>query len=586
MIRSVTMARAVAAALLLLAGAVRADAGAQFRAQFGDAFLDRYWALQPDAAIAVGYYRYAGRLAVPDAAYRARRLAFLDRSIAALQRLPDAGMDAATRTDRAVLLSQLEQERWSLAEFREWQWNPALYNVADAFALLLNTPYAPEAERLRTVSTRLTQVPAYYAAARAAIERPVREQVQLAVQQSQGTLDVFGDDLERQVAGSALDAAERARFLQRLRAARAAVEGYIAFLQALDERLARDGGGRDFRIGRAAYERLFGYTIQTGVTPDALYARALQEKERLHARMAELADRLWPKYFPDQAPPPGRVARIGQLIARLSENHATPAGFYGEVQALIPRLEDWVRTHQLVDLDPSRPLAVRVTPPYQRGVAMASVNAPGPYDATAKTYFNVTPLDAFTPAQADSFLREYNHWLLQILVIHEAVPGHYVQLVYANKTPSRIKSVFGNGPMIEGWAVYSERMMLESGWDPSPEMELMYSKWLLRVVCNTLLDYGVHVRGMQEDEALRLLRDEAFQSETEARGKWRRAQLSYVQLASYFAGFSAIYDFRESLKQQLGERFDLKKFNDRFLSYGSAPVAVITPLIGAADVAR
>src|SRR3546814_1251363 len=128
------------------------------------------------------------------------------------------------------------------------------------------------------------------------------------------------------------------------------------------------------------------------------------------------------------------------------------------------RISDWSSDVCSSDRDASRPLEVRVTPPYQRGYAMAMLAAPGPYDPTAKTYFDVMPMDDYTPAQADSFLREYNHWLMQILAIHEAVPGHYVQLLYANKSPSRIKAIFGNSAMIEGWAVYSERMMLESGW--------------------------------------------------------------------------------------------------------------------------
>ncbi|WP_028081489.1 DUF885 domain-containing protein [Solimonas soli] len=584
--RLAAIARHAVVVLLFVCGAAQADAGTQFRARFGDAFLDRYWALHPDEAISVGYYKYADRLPAPDTRHRAELKGFLDRSLAQLARLAPSAMDAAARTDYEVLRGALEAERWSLVEFRDWRWAPSQYNVADGFALLLDTPYAPQAERLRTVSKRLAQVPAYFAAARAAIDHPVREQVQLAIQQSEGSLDVFGDTLEKQLAGSALSAAERATFLRRLAAARQAISGYVAFLKALDARLGKDGGARDFRIGKADYDQLFAYTIQTGVTPEQLYARAQAEKERLHARMDVLAAQLWPTYFPGEAPPADRVARIGKLIARLSDQHLAPDRFYPEVKALIPRLEAWVRDHDLVTLDPSRPLEVRVTPPYMRGVSMASINAPGPYDAMAKTFFNVTPLDDFTPAQAESFLREYNRWLLQVLVIHEAVPGHYVQLIYANKTPSRIKSLFGNGAMIEGWAVYSERMMLESGWDPSPEMELMYSKWALRVVCNTLLDYGVHVQGLSEDDALKLLMNEAFQSETEARGKWRRVQLSYVQLASYFAGFSAIYDFRESLKAQLGARFDLKKFHERFLAHGSAPVAVITPLIEAEDVAR
>src|SRR5690606_22564995 len=206
----------------------------------------------------------------------------------------------------------------------------------------------------------------------------------------------------------------------------------------------------------------------------------------------------------------------------------------------------------------------------------ASVSAPGPFNPGADTYYNVTLLDRFTDEQAESYLREYNHWILQILNIHEGIPGHYTQLVHANKSPSIVKAMFGNGAMIEGWAVYSERMMLENGYaaDEQPEMWLMYGKWNLRVVCNTILDYAVHVLGMTEDEAMDLLMKEAFQERTEATEKWKRVRQSQVQLTSYFAGYAEIYDFREERKAELGDDFDLKAFHNEFLSYGRAPVRV------------
>lgn len=579
---------ALCLALCGTSGLARAGtADAAFEQRFGDTFLDGYWRENPDAGIANGYYRYADRLLAPSAAARAGYLRYLDRQLAALAAVDPQALDESHRSDWAVLSNRLELERWSLRELKEWQWNPALYNVAEPFALLLNTPYAPEPERLRVVLRRLAAVPAYYAAAKAAVSQPTREHTQLAIQQNAGALDVLGKPLETQLAGSGLSAAERTLFLQRLGKARAAVSDYLAWLKALDAELAAHGGARSFRLGEALYETKFGYEVQSGASAKQLYERAQAEKERLHARMAVLAEQLWPKYFPDTAPPAERVAKIAALIGKLSENHTTPENFIPEVKRQIPELEAWVREHDLVGQDATRPLQVRETPVYMRGFSIASINAPGPYDPTANTYYNVSPLSDYTPEQAESFLREYNHWQLQVLNIHEAVPGHYVQLLHANKSPSRIKTLFGNGAMVEGWAVYAEKMMLESGWGGfEPEMEFIHSKWLLRVVTNTLLDYGIQVLGWSEQQVLDLIRDEAFQSETEARGKWRRATLSQVQLTSYFAGYSAIYDYRERLKAELGPRFDLKRFHERFLSFGSAPVAVIESLMRPEDAAK
>ena len=210
------------------------------------------------------------------------------------------------------------------------------------------------------------------------------------------------------------------------------------------------------------------------------------------------------------------------------------------------------------------------------GVAGASMSSPGPYDNAQNSYFNVGSLAGWAPEKAESYLREYNQYILQILCIHEAIPGHYVQLVYSNKAPSMIKSIFGNGAMVEGWAVYSEQMMLDNGYgDGDPEMWLMWYKWNLRSVCNTILDYSVHCQGMAKQQALQMLTHEAFQQQAEAEGKWKRVSVTSVQLDSYFTGYKEIMDLRDDWKSKMGDKYILKEFNEKFLSYGSAPVKLI-----------
>jgi uncharacterized protein (DUF885 family) len=188
-------------------------------------------------------------------------------------------------------------------------------------------------------------------------------------------------------------------------------------------------------------------------------------------------------------------------------------------------------------------------------------------------------MSGWSAEKSESYLREYNDYILQILNIHEAIPGHYTQLVYSNQSPSLIKAIFGNGAMVEGWAVYAERMMLESGYKNSDEMWLMYYKWNLRTTCNAILDYSVHTKNMSKEEAMNLLVTEAFQQQAEAEGKWNRVNLSQVQLCSYFTGYTEIYDFREMLKKEEDAKFNLKQFHEKFLSYGSAPVKYIKELM-------
>jgi uncharacterized protein (DUF885 family) len=298
--------------------------------------------------------------------------------------------------------------------------------------------------------------------------------------------------------------------------------------------------------------------------------------------MGHRAARLYPKYFPGQQAPADTLALITAVVNQLTLKHAPRDGFVDAVKRQIPTLVAFVNDHQLLTQDPTKPLVVRETPLYMRGSgAGASISAPGPYDKGANTYYNVEPLPAdWTPAQAESYLREYKDYTLQILNIHEAIPGHYTQLVYANRSPSLVKSIFGNGAMIEGWAVYTERMMLESGYgNNSDEMWLLWDKWNMRVTLNTVIDHAIQVDNMSEKDVVALLRRDGFQEEAEARGKWLRATLSQVQLSSYFTGYSEIYALREELKKKDTKDFNLKAFHENFLSYGSAPVKYIRELM-------
>jgi uncharacterized protein (DUF885 family) len=451
-----------------------------------------------------------------------------------------------------------------------------MYNIAQPLDLILNTEYAAKPQRLRTILKRLAEVPAFYQAAQASIVNPTREHTQLAIAQAPGTFAVLAD-LGKAAQESILNPQEKAIFAQRIANAGTAVLGYVDFLTALDKNATNP---RPFRAGKALYEQKFALEIQSSSSAEQTFRKALATREELLTRMDTISDELWPRYMAGVTKPTDRFRKIGMMIDKLSSRHVARENFLPEIRRQIPALQKFVLEKNLLTLDADKPLEVRETPMYQRGVAGASIDAPGPYRPKDKTYYNVTPLDSLTAEQAESSLREYNEWILQILNIHEAIPGHYAQLVYANRSPSLVKSLFGNGAMVEGWAVYGERMMLENGYgDNAPEMWLMYSKWNLRSVTNTILDYSVHVLGMQQPEAIDLLVRQAFQTRQEADEKWRRVQLTSVQLTSYYSGYEQIMELRERRKQQLGERFNLKEFHDQFLSYGNAPVKMISELM-------
>ncbi len=544
--------------------------------EFKENFLNKTWQFNPSYGVYVGYYKYDDQLRIPNGEQRALRRVFLATELQALKQFDATLLSAGNAMDLAILEGQIRSELWRIDVFRSYEWNPASYNPAGSFGVILNTDYKPLDDRLLAISKRLASVPEYYQAAMSNIKTPTLEYLSLAIQQSTGALNMYAKLIPEKADSSNLDEEQKAALNANLAAASSAVQGYIDWLSAKSAELEESGEARPFRIGAELYEQKFSYDIQSSYSAEELYNIALKAKDKLHAEMISITEALWPKYFEDQAIPEDKLVAVKQLIDHLSKKHVAREEFVDEIRRQMPIIQAFMDDNQLLDSDPSRPLVVRLTPEYQRGFAGASVNAPGPYDATANTYYNVSPLDDYTEEQAESYLREYNHWILQILNIHEATPGHYTQLMHANKSPSKIKSIFGNGAMIEGWAVYSERMMLEAGYgDNEPEMWLMYSKWNMRVVVNTILDYSVHVLGMERDEALDLLMNQAFQERTEAEGKWRRVTISQVQLTSYFTGYSEIYSFREELKARMGEAFNLRDFHNKFLSYGSAPVPVI-----------
>lgn len=547
--------------------------------RFSNEFIDAMWQQFPESALWAGNDQYATVLEVPNAEKRAADAAFAHRYLAQLAQFKTQPLSANQRTDVALIENQLQSLLFEINELKSYQWNPANYNVAGSFAQILNSRSKTDLQKFEQVLARMTDVPAYYQAAKANISQPTKPHTELAIGQNQGAFSVFNDELLTQVDQSALSPEQKALFHQRFTASVTAIKDYIAFLTDLNSKLTEQNS-RSFRLGEDLYEKKFALDIQSGYTAKQMYQKAMADKQQVLGKMHELTAQLWPKYFAKQPMPSDAQQATRQLIDHLSNKHVAANDFVSEIRQQIPTLEQFVRDHDLLTLDPNKPLVVRETPEYMRGFAGASISAPGPYDKAENTYYNVTPLDGMSDAQQQSYLKEYNHWILQVLNIHEAIPGHYAQLVYSNESPSLIKSLFGNGAMVEGWAVYSERMMLEQGYGNfEPELWLMYYKWNLRVICNTILDYSIHVLNLSEQQALDLLQNQAFQQQAEAQGKWRRATLSQVQLTSYYSGYREIYDFREQLKAEQGERFNLKAFHEQFLSYGSAPVKFVKQLM-------
>ena len=538
---------------------------------YENSFLEHLWKLNPSWATSVGYHKYDSLLNVPDEQSRSKMLEFVKFQIDSLSRFEVNTLNESNRIDYKIMQNQLDYTQWQIERLKSYEWNPATYNVIGTFAYMLNEHYAPLNKRLRNFYQRLANVPAYYKEAQKQVKNPVTELTALAISQNLGGLSVIEKDFADSLKKTDIPKAEKKQMADRAALAVQAIKAYTEWLKAL-----KNDHPRSFRLGKDLYEDKFKYQNVAASNAQQTFNAAMQRKKYVHGQMAKISRDLWPKYFGSKAIPGDTLTLIRAMIDTLSSKHVKPDDFQSTIVQLIPKLKEFVKTKDLLTLDASKPLMIRKEPGYMAGVAGASMSGPGPYDKNGNSYFNVGSLASWSPEKAESYLREYNQYILQILCIHEAVPGHYVQGVYANKAPSIIKSVFSNDALDEGWAVYSEEMMLDNGYgNNEPEMRLMWYKWNLRSVCNTILDYSVHSGDMTREQAIKLLTAEAFQQQAEAEEKWKRVTVSSVQLTSYYTGYKEIIDLRDAYKIKLGEKYKLKEFNEKFLSYGGAPIKFI-----------
>ncbi len=563
----------------------RHDQNTHFDA-FKEQFVNNLWALYPGWASGQGYHKYDSVLVIPNKVQRTKELAFCKANTDSLKQFELSALSDNNKTDYYMIENQLKANEWYTNEFRSYEWNPSDYNVSGGFAEMLANNYDSLDVRLHNFYVRMKNIPVYYETAIQQIKNPTVEHTQLAIDQNLGGLSTFDADLKEALTGSHLGASEKEQIIARAKEATNAINGFVKHLKKL-----KNTTPRSFRLGKELYAKKFEHDIQSGYTADEIYKKASEHKKELHAKMFKLADKLWNKYITEKEKlsvgnkgftpkPKDSLLLIKKVIDAISVKHVSADSFQLEIEREIPLLVKFIKDKNLIYIDPSKPLVVRKEPAYMAGVAGASISSPGPYDKNGNTYYNVGSFSGWDKERIESYLREYNYYILQILNIHEAIPGHYTQLVYSNQSPSIIKSIFGNGAMVEGWAVYTERMMLENGYgNNADEMWLMYYKWNLRSTCNTILDYGVHVNNLSKEDAMNLLVNEAFQQKAEAEGKWKRVSVTQVQLCSYFTGFKEIYDFREEVKQKQGGKFNLKQFHEKFLSYGSAPVKYIKELM-------
>jgi len=546
-------------------------------------YLDEMPALSPVTATRLGDHRFDGELDRITPQARAAETAFYSSVLEELAAIDRGELSRAARVDAGLLEHESRYAIWRLEQLRDWAWDPLVYTglAGSSIYALMAREFAPLEQRLASAASRLEAMPRFLAEVRATLEpsRVPPVHAETAVAQNPGVLTV----IEAMVlpAADALDAGARQRLDAAVGAARAAIEEHQVWLE---ETLLPAAAG-DFRLGRELFERKLAFALDSPLGRAEVRERAEREYQRVRGEMYEVARTVYAERYPYTQFPDTPTEHFKQAVIRSALEVAYDAlPERGEIVEVVKRqlaqTTAFVREKNLVRV-PEEPIEIIVMPEFQRGIAVAYLDPPGPLDKGQKTFYAVAPLpEDWTEEQVESFLREYNLYSLQDLTIHEAMPGHYLQLAHANEYPSVLRSVLSSGPFIEGWAVYAERLMIEEGYlDGDPLMRLINLKWYLRGVVNAILDQAIHVDGMTRDEAMRLMVEGAFQEESEAAGKWTRAQLTSAQLSTYFVGYQEHADLRREVEARRGEDFSLRRYHDRLLSFGSPPGRYVRALM-------
>ena len=538
-------------------------------------FLDAYWKQYTSLSIVNGYGKYYENLVIPDSATIAGNISFSNQWLDSLNNLNQDSLDDNNKISFKIIKNQLESDIWYQSVFKQQEWDASIYNVSNDCYYVINQPYAPLDERLRILSKRLQHADEYYHAAFKMLRQPTKEHAELSVLQNTGGISIFGADLTDSIKTSHLTDEEKNMLNLNISKT---VNSIKMFVDSLKGILAnKNYVFRDFRIGKEMFSEKFKYDLVIDLTPEELYTKATDDKKFYYAEMYHVADSLWIKYYAGKTKPKDTLALVQSVIDKISLQHAAPEHFFDSLTSQVFEMKKFIITQKLFDFDTTYPIKVRIMPAYERGFSLASAEFTPAYQKQGDTYYNIDDLTLFPKEKAESSLREYNSYSSQLLSIHEAIPGHCVQGIYnSKKSPDVVRSVFQNGAMIEGWAVYCESMMLENGWaNNSPEMVLIHDKLKLRELANVILDYDIQCLNKPKEDIMHLLVNECFQTSAQAEEKYHRATVSQVQLCSYYAGSSAIKELREEYKKKMGDKYILKNFHEKFLSYGSSPVKYI-----------
>ncbi|HBG89518.1 MAG TPA: DUF885 domain-containing protein [Stenotrophomonas sp.] len=538
--------------------------------------LDTWMQLSPVSATQIGDHRYDSEIDDLSAAGQQKTVAAYKGLLAELDKIDVAKLGRENQVDAAILRNQLQSEIWNSEVLQSGKWDPQVYNGLAGSALygLMAREFAPLPDRLKSATARMEKLPAIFAQARENLDpaRVPKIHAETVAKQNKGILSIVDTFITPHI--GELPQADQQRLQAAIDGLKKAVDEQQTWL---DKTLVPNAKG-DFRIGAEKYDQKLKFALNSSLSRQEIGERARAELKRVREDMYGIAqtvlkDKPGAPEMPAQTTDEQQQKAIEAALELAYADKPARDKVVDDAKAALEQSTAFVREHDLMTL-PDAPVDIILMPEFQRGVAVAYCDSPGPLDKNLKTFYAVSPIpDDWNDKQVDSFLREYNTRMIHLLSIHEGTPGHYLEGWHSAKFPSTLRAVLRSGLFAEGWAVYTERMMQEQGYlNNDPLFHLVQLKFYLRTISNAILDQGVHVDNWDREEAMHLMTHDAFQQESEASGKWVRAQLTSAQLPTYFVGAQEHFDTRKAMQDKLGDKFNLKAYHDQMLSYGAPPV--------------
>ncbi len=524
--------------------------------------------MNPEWATTLGEHAYDNRLGDYTLEGVKKERAFNEKYLTDLKNISFDKLSRVNNVDARIMQHNLESNLFSINELRAYEWNPMNYNVGGALNDLISRDFAPLKDRLTSAKGRLEQIPNVVAAAKNNLKNPPRIHTQTAIAQNKGVISLIKGDLQMFIDQAGM----KTELAPAQAVAVAALTDYGKWLET--DLLPRSNG--DFRLGDAKYRQKLKFSLASDMSKEDLLKRAEADLKATQDRMYEVAQPLYKKYYPNGTETIRLTEAalkkfiIKSVLDKLAESHPTNENIVAQANGDLMKTTEFVRKNNLVTV-PTESVKVIEMPEFARGSAVAYFDSAGPFEKKNETFFTISPTpNDWTAERKASFFKEYNDYMLQDLTIHEAMPGHYLQIMHSNKfkAPTQIRALFSSGSFVEGWAVYAEQLMAEKGYGGA-EVEMQQLKMKLRVIINAIIDQKIHTAGMTEKEAVDFMMNEGFQEEGEAAGKWKRAQMSSTQLSTYYVGSVEVNDIRKAYETKNKGKVDLKKMHDEMLSFGS-----------------